>query len=257
MPSAVLPKARLDAASNRFHNRSMESDYDSICSVFAAEGLQGRGAFHVSQDDGVPDCGFSDGAKTVVMVGNIGGAMWRFFEADRGDEDNPLDQWTERVLGRIVETLRPPFGAIQPIYPSGPPYYPFQQWAMRADTVFPSPIGPLMHPDHGLWHAYRGALVFERKLTIPVREERDNPCDTCTDKPCLSTCPVDAFRPGKYAVKDCANYLTTEDGDKCLELGCQARRACPIAPHNRYSEVQGRFHMGRMRDNYATMVRTT
>lgn len=233
----------------------MTSDYDNICEALSAAGISGRGAFHPSADDQVPDCGFATGVGTVVLAGNVGGAMWSVFEAGRRDEDNPLDQWTERVLGGIVQDLKPVYGEITALYPSdGPPYHPFQQWAMRSEPVFPSPIGPLMHPDHGLWHAYRGALAFEAKLGIPMREDRDNPCDSCADKPCLTTCPVGAFQPGKYAVKDCANYLTTSEGDACLAQGCQARRACPVAPQNRYSEAQGRFHMGRMRDNYATMI---
>ena len=33
-----------------------------------------------------------------------------------------------------------------------PPYWPFQQWARRAEPVHPSPIGVLIHPRYGLWH---------------------------------------------------------------------------------------------------------
>lgn len=235
----------------------MTSDYDDICEALSVAGMNGRGAFHPVADDGVPDCGFANRVGTVVLAGNIGSAMWPVFEAGRRDEENPLDQWTERVLGKIVQDLAPVYGAVTALYPSdGPPYHPFQQWAMRAEPVFPSPIGPLMHADHGLWHAYRGVLAFEARLDIPEREDRANPCDSCTDKPCLSTCPIGAFRPGKYAVKDCANYLTTTEGDVCLAQGCQARRSCPVAPHNRYDEAQGRFHMGRLRDNYASMIST-
>jgi len=256
MPSAAPLNARLDDGHNRFQNRMMENDYDFICGALSEEGLRGRGAFYPGVDDQVPDCGFASGAGTLVLVGNIGGAMWPVFEAGRRDEDDPLDQWTVRVLGRVVDHLKPALGNVVALYPSdGPPYHPFQQWAMRAEPVSPSPIGPLMHPDHGLWHAYRGALAFERKLTIPDREERENPCDTCPDKPCLSTCPIGAFTPGQYDVKGCANYLTTESGDVCLAQGCQARRACPVATHNHYSEAQGRFHMGRLRDNYAAMIK--
>ncbi|MBC8241719.1 MAG: hypothetical protein H8E30_14770 [Alphaproteobacteria bacterium] len=123
---------------------------------------------------------------------------------------------------------------------------------MRAEPVFSSPIGPLIHPDHGLWHAYRGALAFARKLDIPERPDRSNPCDTCADKPCLSTCPVGAFAPGHYDVQGCANHLTTQAGDVCLAQGCLARRACPVGRDNAYSEVQARFHMSLLRDKYAT-----
>jgi ferredoxin len=231
----------------------METGLNLIWMTLKAAGLDERGAFHPVDGDQVADCGFSGGVKTVVLVGNVGGAMWPTFEAGRRDEVNALDQWTERVLSEIIEILTPAYGDISPIYPSdGPPYHPFQQWAMGAETVFSSPIGLLIHPDHGLWHAYRGALLFERKLDIPECLERPNPCDTCSDKPCLTTCPVGAFSPGHYDVQGCANHLTTRAGDVCLAQGCLARHACPVGFDNAYRETQARFHMSPLRDKYAT-----
>ena len=38
---------------------------------------------------------------------------------------------------------------------------------MRAEAVAPSPLGILIHPDYGLWHAYRGALAFAERLALP------------------------------------------------------------------------------------------
>lgn len=231
----------------------MKTDLNPILEILKTTGLDGRGAFYPEPDDQVPDCGFADGVGTVLMVGSIGPAMWSFFEAGRLDEPNPLDQWTKRVLAGVVAELPADLGAVASIHPSdGPPYYPFQQWAMRAECVYPSPIGPLIHPDYGLWHAYRGALLFERRLGLPERPERPNPCDTCAGKPCLATCPVDAFKPGDYDLVNCANYLTTKEGDACLAQGCLARRACPVGRRNTYYEAQTRFHMGLIRDKYAT-----
>jgi len=231
----------------------METKPDTVWKALKAAGLDERGAFHPAADDPMPDCGFTDGVKTLMLVGNVGGAMWPAFEAGRRDEEDALDQWTKRVLGKIARNLTPEYGEITPLYPSdGPPYYPFQQWAIRSEPVFPSPIGPLIHPDHGLWHAYRGALAFAAQLDIPERPEGHNPCDDCSGKPCLSTCPVGAFRPGNYDVVGCANHLMTKQGDICLARACLARRACPVRPENAYSEAQGRFHMTILRDKYAT-----
>lgn len=231
----------------------METGLDQIRTTLKAAGLDERGAFHPADGDQVPDCGFADGVQTLLLVGNVGGAMWPAFEAGRLDEVDALDQWTVRVLSEITEELAPTYGGVLPLYPSdGPPYHPFQQWARRAEPVFPSPIGPLIHPDHGLWHAYRGALAFARKLDVAERPEHVSPCDSCADKPCLTTCPVGAFSPGDYDVQGCANHLTTETGDICLAVGCLARRACPVGRDNAYSEAQTRFHMSLLRDKYAT-----
>ncbi|MBT7148462.1 MAG: hypothetical protein HN893_16285, partial [Rhodospirillales bacterium] len=132
----------------------------------------------------------------------------------------------------------------------GPPYNPFQQWAMRADCVYPSPIGPLIHPDYGLWHAYRGALLINEVLDLPDPDTRPSPCDSCEDKPCLNTCPVSAFSPGAYDTKTCANHLATPKGEACLAQGCLARGACPVGQGYANIEAQNRFHMSIFRDKY-------
>ena len=43
------------------------------------------------------------------------------------------------------------------------PCFPSSASAGAASPVHPSPIGLLIHPRWGLWHAYRGALVFEQR----------------------------------------------------------------------------------------------
>ena len=66
----------------------------------------------------------------------------------------------------------------------GPPWLPFIRWAQRAGPVYPSPIGPLVHPDFGLWHAYRGAIAFRERLALPPRDNRASPCaELYADRP--------------------------------------------------------------------------
>ncbi len=197
-------------------------------------GLMSRGAFHAVSDDQLPE-----GASTVVMIGNAGPAMWRAFAATAPHGPDPLDTWTRGVLDKIAED----FGA-SALYPfTGPPYYPFQRWAMRAEDVSPSPIGPLIHPVYGLWHAYRGALVFKERLPIQTPARTPSPCESCPDKPCLSTCPVDAFSADAYDVPACRTHIARPLGHDCLNRGCLARRACPVGRDYMYAPAQARFHM--------------
>ena len=84
--------------------------------------------------------------------------------------------------------------------PMDRPIFPFQRWAMKVEPVFPSPIGILIHPDYGLWHAYRAAICLHQAIPVPSRDDRPSPCDSCADKPCLSTCPVGAFSRDGYDV---------------------------------------------------------
>ena len=134
------------------------------------------------------------------MAGRDG---WPAFAASaeaRDGVDHPLDRWSRRVIDALARDL----GAVA-LYPfGGPPHWPFQQWARRAEPVHPSPIGILIHPAYGLWHSYRGALGFAEALDVPPLEASPSPCDSCRGRWCLSGCPVGAFSAEGYDVAACA-----------------------------------------------------
>lgn len=213
--------------------------YGRVAGRLREAGLQARGGFHATPADGLP------GVATVVLAGNVGGNLWNAFSADRRDEPDPLDGWSKRTLRAIAAELP---GAVSAVFPSdGPPYVPFQQWAMRAEPVHPSPLGPLIHPEYGLWHAYRGALLFKVGLAeVPALSDAPSPCSTCADRPCLRTCPAGAIDEdeGGLDVQACVAHIREPAGDTCLAAACLARRACPVGAAYRYAEPQARFHMG-------------
>lgn len=198
-------------------------------------GLSTRGAFHPAPDDPVPQ-----NMATIVLIGNKGHEMWRVFSAAMAKVPHPLDTWTRAVLTPIAAG----FGA-HAVFPfDGPPYYPFQRWALAADDVTPSPIGPLIHPEYGMWHAYRAAFLFEDRLVIPeITGKSPSPCASCPDKPCLTTCPVDAFSGDGYDVPACRAHVGSTAGEECLTGGCLARRACPVGQDYIYEPPQAAFHM--------------
>lgn len=207
---------------------------DDVRAALDAEGLLLRGAFHPTQEDGAPR-----GAATLLLVGNAGPTMWRAFRNGRMREPDPLNAWTRTLLSGIADRF-----SAAPVFPfDGPPYAPFFAWAKRAETVFDSPVGMLIHPEYGLWHAWRGALAFRERLALPAPDEAVSPCDGCATQPCLTTCPVDAFRQGHYDVAVCAGHLRTQEGADCMAEGCRARRACPAGKGYVYDPDQARFHM--------------
>jgi len=208
--------------------------YDDIAAELATHGLVARGALHPGPQDNAPT-----GTKTILLAGNAGPGMWHAFAAARGEGDHALDEWSVMVLDDIAWR----FDAAA-LYPSdGPPYLPFQRWALKAEPVHSSPLGILIHPDYGLWHGYRGALAFAETLPLPPRDGRSAPCGTCVDRPCLSTCPVAAFGEEGYDVPACAAHLRGQAGADCMALGCRARRACPVGRDYIYEPAQAEFHM--------------
>jgi hypothetical protein len=221
-------------------------DLTSLADRLRVHGLHLRGGFHPVSDDAVPALPSGVSPATLVLVGNIGSSLWAAFarsaEAREG-APHPLNRWTQRVLDAIAAGV----GAV-PLYPfGGPPYLPFQRWAMRSEPVTPSPLGILIHPDHGLWHAYRGALAFAERLALPPRTEVPRPCDSCMDRPCLSACPVNAFTGRDYDVPACIRHIDEPAGSECMRGGCLARRACPVGVRLAYAGEQMAFHMDAFR----------
>jgi len=216
--------------------------FTDIVEASARVGLVARGGFHPCDSDGVPPSAAGAIAATVILLGNVGSSLWPAFSASvefRDGLDHPLDRWTRRIATGLAAQL----GATA-LYPfGGPPHWPFQRWAQRAEAVHPSPLGILIHPDHGLWHAYRAALLFGETIALPPRDERASPCTTCTTRPCLNTCPVNAFSGPSYDVATCTAHISSDAGTDCMSLGCRARRACPVGAASTYEPALARFHM--------------
>jgi len=202
-------------------------------------GLEPRGAFHPDLGDLVPALPPGHAAETVVLAGQVGASPWSRFEREARPEPNPLDRWSARALDAVAAR----FDAVVVLPNDGPPHPPFLRWAQRAEPVYPSPLGLLIHPEYGLWHAYRGALLFAERLALPPRDSRPSPCASCTDRPCLRTCPVAAFSGAGFADASCASHLESGAGDACFRAGCLARAACPIGRAHRYPPEQARFHL--------------
>jgi hypothetical protein len=205
-------------------------------------GLVPRGSFVFDPSDARPDGPNGKPARSILLVGHAGGAIWPHFkawcEAQEKIPPDPLDCWSREAIGTVAEM----FGA-RAVFPFEKPYWPFQQWAQRAEGLKASPLGMLIHPQYGLWHAWRGALVFDHEVAAGGRDQLAHPCDACAQKPCLAACPVGAFSESGYAVGACSSHLESGISPNCLNLGCRARDACPVGRQYRYGAEQIRFHM--------------
>lgn len=214
--------------------------YDRLCVAAATRGLRCRGGFIVGPGDALP--GIAGGpARTVVLLGFTGPEHWPIFTASPESADgqaNPLDRWSSRV----IRDLAAEFGA-RPLHPfDGPPWWPFQRWAQRAEALHPSPLGILIHPRYGLWHAYRGALSFAAEFELPPPVQGPSPCSSCTATPCIAACPAGAVTALGFDRAACAAHVASPKGIACRS-GCLARASCPVGVQYRYGSEQAIFHM--------------
>jgi hypothetical protein len=233
----------------------MPTSRNTLETALSGHGLRLLGGWIPTPHDTLPAMPDAATAAVVWMVGQVGSECWQAFSGSRFYADglpDPLDRWS-KFIGDDLARQR---GGVA-IYPSdGPPYAPFQQWAGRAEPLFTSPLMLQIHPNYGLWHAYRFALV------VPTLDPLDaasvtrgpvvsaDPCLSCDGRPCLSACPVDAFTPAAYDVAACASHLHGDAGQDCVLSGCLARRACPVGVVYRYEQPHAAFHMAAFTANH-------
>lgn len=209
-----------------------ESDrlLQKVDAVAAPHGLMAMGGTH------------TDAGKTIVLVGTSETFWDHFTEAPEYSDGgaDPVDRWSQRIIPQLMlETAAQ--GVVYPF--GGPPYAPFLAWAKQTGEAFDSPVGMLVHQRAGLMISYRGALVFDACWPLPVMRPR-NPCKSCTERPCLTACPVDALSGQHvYDVPACKSYLDTAEGNACVALGCAVRRACPISASFDRPAAQSAHHM--------------
>ncbi len=213
-----------------------------MAASLAESGLILRGGFNFEAGEEPPAGPSGAPARAVVLIGQAGAVPWPHFllwrKAQPADLANPLDSWSREMIGAAANR----FGA-RAAGPNDKPFLPIQRWAMRAEGLKPSPLGVLMHPEYGLWHAYRGVLLFDHELTFPQVDEVVHLCDVCVEKPCLKACPVDAYSKDGFAYQACLAHVRGPKGGACRTLGCLDRNACPYGTAYRYPADMQAFHM--------------
>ena len=173
----------------------MDSSRSSLEHALASHGLRVRGGWLPAPTDVLPDLPDGHAPAVVWMVGQVGSAVWPSFAGSvfAGDGlPDPMDRWSKSIGNAMAQAC----GGTA-LYPSdGPPWYPFQQWAARAEPVQTSRLMLQIHPQHGLWHACRFALLLPAvapqdaaQLVIPMASALDI-CARCDGQPCLQACPV-------------------------------------------------------------------
>lgn len=187
------------------------SNFADLPNGLSEYGLVSFGGLELTKDECAAGCeGFAGGKA--LLIGNAGAGMWRIFSQSNEYADgsrDPMNRWTKGVLDEMAQSLR-----CRVFYPFDEPYWPFQKLARKAAGIQPSPLGILIHPEYGLWHAFRGLFVFDGgheyvnqiNALIANAEKLNHPCDVCEDKPCLSACPVGAFIGERLDVETCFSH---------------------------------------------------
>lgn len=211
--------------------KDLENAFSEYC-------LLNRGVFNARNDELA-----EYNAQSLVLVGVAGSAFWPKFKKSAEYLDgqfDPLDRWSKRIGDAFANKY-----SARAVYPSdGPPYYPFIGWAKHCETVHSSKMGFSIHPEFGLWHAFRFALLFPKKIeVVTTTVESQNPCSSCIKSPCLSNCPVSAYTKNGFDPDKCFEYLQQNENGECRTKGCITRRSCPEGIAYQYVPEHAEFHM--------------
>ncbi|MGI9364107.1 MAG: hypothetical protein ACR2O8_02905 [Rhizobiaceae bacterium] len=204
----------------------------TIIAALEEQGLLGLGVF---------EC---EGHRAQLM-GNVGSSLWPAFSTSDEYVDgrsDPMNRWTQRLVEAAVQLVEA--DKVREVrYPFGDRVWPFQAYGRKAMAAEQSPIGLLVSQKYGLWTAFRAVIVFNQQWVQSEPCRSDSPCETCSEKPCLNTCPIGAFSTDGHDYTACKSYVASDQGKTCRVGGCLARLACPVGKDYRYLQEHQAFHM--------------
>ena len=180
-----------------------------------------------------------DAYQRLVLIGHGGQRMWAALQAWGMQTTGPVDHFST-VMARkfIADYLHHP--PTLWLYPDTPYIVPLQQLGELAGWSYPSPLGSGISPIYGVWFAYRAAFLTNADIPVMRHAPVPSPCDKCAEKPCMTTCPVQAVQLNAFAVDACAHHRLRPKSP-CMDR-CLARMACPFFPEHRYTLPQIQYH---------------
>lgn len=175
----------------------------------------------------------------LVVVGHAGQRMWQVLAPERGNSMDPVDDFSKRHSSYFAENYLND-ASWQLLYPADL-FFPLNELGELVGWGKPSPLGLGIHPQYGLWWAYRTVFLTKTELPLTQPAGHAHPCDSCLGKPCITICSATALdTTSGFNVYACADYRIESDS-KCGQQ-CLARLACPVGAEHRYKREQINYH---------------
>ena len=184
---------------------------------------------------------FSPGFKGIMIVGNGGADFWKFFLKEKKDgHENPIDKLIINDLEKKLTESGFKSTDFQRFYPHSDYTPPLLQISRHFNLSRPSKLGLDINPEFGPWFGLRALFLFKKALPEISPNPFESPCDRCSLKPCLKSCPGNVFKNGNFNPEDCQTFRFKKDSP--CEDKCDARIACPIGKEHQYSKEQMSYH---------------
>lgn len=197
----------------------------------------------------IDDSAIPSETSVVALVGNHGRQLWDCLPANWQQQKHPIDDFSEATVSRVLTATIGNSGWTM-LFPdrSSLAVPALQDLGRAAGWHNPSPLGNGIHPEHGLWFAYRSVVAIDFEIAslgassaLPAEGfGDDSPCISCIEQPCIKSCPPSALSVGNAPdLMACVNFRSS-DQSPCAEQ-CLARQQCPIGVQSRYADEQIRY----------------
>lgn len=170
----------------------------------------------------------------LILIAHAGKQLWQAVQASGIVSSDPIDDFTTATLQHWFDDFLPNH-SYQILYPGAHPVG-LQALGKLAGWHQPSPFMLGIDSEWGTWFAYRAVIVADTNFLPSTAVDRNNPCTSCQDKPCITHCPAGALDNEQFSLKKCISYR--QQADSRCQFTCLARIRCPIGAEHRYNEAQ-------------------
>ena len=229
---------------------------DKITAALAPSGLNLIGAANRARYEALVPAAYHvapllPDTKTIIVIGNGGGAFWAGFRqytsvrpACLTQHSHPLDAYTAQVIEQaLTPILQRSTAVYRYVYPFRFATEPlsFMHLAQASGLAAPSLLGIVIHPEYGPWLALRAAVLIDQELSASAQADGFDPCPSCTERACVFACPAGAVSLDRgWDIPACVAYRLTEHND--CQLYCHARYQCVYGRQHRYPPDELRYH---------------
>lgn len=176
----------------------------------------------------------------LLVFAHGGKTMWQALQqSPYKSAVQPIDTFSTYTVDHFFATELPE-NRHTILFPGGKQPIDLRTLGKLAGWHHSSPFRIGIHPRFGTWFAYRVVAFADTNLEPTATLKSHHPCETCSDKPCISACP--AVHQGELNLQLCMDYRLQEDSHCATQ--CLSRNSCPVGREHQYSEAQMQYCYG-------------
>ncbi|MBC7429584.1 MAG: hypothetical protein H7336_13285 [Bacteriovorax sp.] len=128
--------------------------------------------------------------KTLCLIGHGGKTLWENLPEVKSS--NPIDDFSISQMNWFAENILK--SKIDILFPDDEQIIKLQQLGRFLGLSHQSPLGFDISNEFGLWFAFRGVFLTDKKIPLIKLAPQKFPCESCTEKLCLAASEISDAR---------------------------------------------------------------